>query len=380
MFAVALVLGFGCARGASQPVVRREAVTSMVGASVPIAGVAALPAIAGAGAAAGAGGTQPPVSGAQGAAGMELTGGAGVVAPPMAGSAGAPASGAGGVSAGGGGAGAAGMPSDAGSGDAGSGGAASTTSAGCGKTGTQTGTYDAMVMSSGRSRTFTVTAPTGYDPQVPHRLIVGFHGRDLDGRRMREYLDLERYSDGKVIFVYPWAEENEGYVGWKLGSFTNRLGGEDDLTFFDDMLASLRESHCIDSSRVFVTGQGWGGDMTQLVTCMRGAEVRAGIGVTINGTYYMPSSAAMCTGKPDIFTLHGVDDDDIPLSRGEAMRDFWIREHDCQTTTTAIQPDGCVEFMDCTARTVWCPYGPDNGGHQIPDWYSKTAMDWLLAY
>ena len=237
-----------------------------------------------------------------------------------------------------------------------------------------------MVMSSGRSRTFTVTAPTGYDPQVPHRLIVGFHGRDLDGRRMREYLNLERYSDGKVIFVYPWAEQNQGYIGWKLGSFTTRLGGEDDLTFFDDMLASLRESYCIDSSRVFVTGQGWGGDMTQLVTCMRGAAVRAGIGVTINGTYFMPPSAGMCTGNPDIFTLHGVDDGDTPFSQGEAMRDFWIREHGCQTTTTAIQPDGCVEFMDCTARTVWCPYGPGNGGHQIPDWYSKTAMDWFLAY
>jgi poly(3-hydroxybutyrate) depolymerase len=193
-------------------------------------------------------------------------------------------------------------------------------------------------------------------------------------------LNLEPHSDGKVIFVYPWAEQNEGYLGWELGSFTTSFGGEVGLTCFDDMRASVRETSCIDPSWVFVTGQGWGGDMTQLVTCVRGAAVRAGIGVATNGTYYMPPSVGTCTGTPDIFTLHGVDDSDKPLSRGEALRDFWTREHGCQTTTTAIQPDGCVEFMGCTARTVWCPYGPGNGGHEVPDWYSKTAMDWFLAY
>jgi poly(3-hydroxybutyrate) depolymerase len=254
------------------------------------------------------------------------------------------------------------------------------TSAGCGEAGAQTGTYDAMIMSSGRPRTFTVTAPADYDADAPHRVIFGFHGRDGDGRRVRPSLDLERYSDGKVIFVYPWAEQNQGYIGWKLGSFTSRYGGEDDLPFFDDMLDSLRESYCIDSSRVVVTGQGWGGDMTHLVSCMRGTAVRAGIGVAANGTYYMPPRAGLCTGNPDIFTLHAVGGDGIPLSQGEALRDFWVREHDCQTASSAVQPDRCMEFTDCTARTVWCPYDAGNGGQQLADWYSRTAMDWFLAY
>lgn len=259
------------------------------------------------------------------------------------------------------------------------GGGSSARSTGCGRSDARTGTYDATVMSSGRSRTFTVTAAMDYDPELPHRLIIGFHGRDWDGRKMRQYLNLERYSDGKTIFVYPWAEENQGYVGWKLGPIANRFGGDDDLIFYDDMLASLRETYCIDSARVFVTGQSWGGDMTQLVSCLRGASVRAGIAVAANGTYYLPTRAGECTGQPDVFTLHGVDDRDIAFSQGEALRDFWVREHECQSTTMPVQPDQCVEFSGCQARTVWCPYGPGNGGHQIPNWYSKTAMDWFLA-
>ena len=47
---------------------------------------------------------------------------------------------------------------------------------------------------------------------------------------------------------------------------------------------------------------------------------------------------------------------------------------------TAIQPDGCVEFMGCRTRTIWCAYGPGDGGHEIPNWYSMTAMDWFLGY
>jgi polyhydroxybutyrate depolymerase len=253
-------------------------------------------------------------------------------------------------------------------------------SAGCGKRGAKTGTFDKKITSGGKSRTFTLTVPGAYDPAVPYRVVVGFHGRDWNGAKMRPYLNLERYSDGQVIFVYPWAERNGAYIGWQLGPYASRFGGNEDLVFFDDMLADLANEYCIDPSRVFVTGQSWGGDMTHLVACLRGDRVRAAIGVAANGTYYLPPKPGNCVGKPDVFTLHGVDDTDIPFSQGQALRDFWYREHGCSAQTDRIQPDQCVEARGCTARTVWCPYGPGNGGHQIPNYYSQTAMRWFLAY
>lgn len=250
---------------------------------------------------------------------------------------------------------------------------------GCGMLSAKTGTFDQAIMSGGKSRTFTMTLPSAYDASVPQRLIVGFHGRNSSGVEIRRDLNLEPYSDAKVIFVYPWAQQNGGYIGWQLGPYTARLGGEEDLVFFDDMLAHLKSSYCIDTSRIFVTGQGWGGDMTHLVACLRGNRVRAAIGVTANGTYYLPQKSGTCLGAPDIFTLHGVDGD-IPLAQGQALRDFWNREHACVAQTDAIEPDQCVEARGCAARTVWCPYGPGNGGHQIPNYFSQTAMRWFLKY
>jgi poly(3-hydroxybutyrate) depolymerase len=284
-----------------------------------------------------------------------------------AGSSGALASGGGGGSSGS--AGSAGMPD-----------AADGFSEGCGDRDARTGTYETQVMSGGRARTYTLTAPETYDANTPHRVVIGLHGRDWDGTRMRQYLNLERYSDGQVIFVYPWAEKNGDYIGWKLGPFANRFGGDDDLVFFDDMLTALKKSYCVDATRVFVTGQSWGGDMTQLLTCMRGTALRAGVAVAANGTYYLPPSAGMCSGNAEIFTLHGVDDGDIPFSQGEALRDFWVREHTCGMQSQATSPDDCIEAVGCKARSVFCAYGPGNGGHQIPSWYSKSTMDWFLAY
>lgn len=158
------------------------------------------------------------------------------------------------------------------------------------------------------------------------------------------------------------------------------FGGNDDLLFFDDLLAYLEQNYCIDSSRVFVTGQSWGGDMTQLLTCMRGSVLRAGVGVAANGDYYLPPAAGECTGNPDSFTLHGIDDNSIPFARGEEVRDFWLREHGCSQETLPVAPDQCVQFQGCVAPTVFCPYGPGNGGHQIPDYYSESTMQRFHSY
>lgn len=121
-------------------------------------------------------------------------------------------------------------------------------SAGCGKRGAKTGTFDKKITSGGKSRTFTLTVPGAYDPSVPYRVVVGFHGRDWTGAKMRPYLNLERYSDGKVLFVYPWAQRNGAYIGWQLGPYASRFGGNEDLVFFDDMLADLANEYCIDRS------------------------------------------------------------------------------------------------------------------------------------
>lgn len=40
-------------------------------------------------------------------------------------------------------------------------------------------------------RRFLLSIPQEYDPTIPHKLIMGFTGRDAEGELMQHYLGLE---------------------------------------------------------------------------------------------------------------------------------------------------------------------------------------------
>src|SRR5690606_29333852 len=142
-----------------------------------------------------------------------------------------------------------------------------TPSSGCGQP-AETGTYQDSVMAFGLERTYHMSVPESYDPNLPQRLVFGYHGSNYTGQMMRQYLDLERppLADG-TLFVYPDGIALEGqpdHIAWELGA-------EDrDIAFFDALLDQLKSRFCIDESRIFVNGQSFGGLMTNAVGCIRG--------------------------------------------------------------------------------------------------------------
>lgn len=48
-----------------------------------------------------------------------------------------------------------------------------------------------------------LSLPQGYDPAVPHKVVVGYPGTDWVGEQIQPYLDLEADAKGDEIFVYP---------------------------------------------------------------------------------------------------------------------------------------------------------------------------------
>lgn len=271
------------------------------------------------------------------------------------------------------------------------------TPAACGQGMARTGRWYQDITSHGVARRFYMSVPSNYDPTRRYPLVVGLHGRDYDGIRMRDYLALEAQAPNDwAIFVYPdalrrvWSPTLTA-IGWQNGpvaSMTSSYGGTDDLAFIDDMLAWVRAAYCTDATRVFATGQSWGGDFSNVVGCFRGDVFRAVAPVAANGDYYLPTradAAAPCVGNPAVWAFHGIGDTSIPFTQGPRYRDFWVRRNGCGATTTSLMfagtmaDDTCVAYEGCGQPVRWCAYNAA-AGHQIPRaYYPREVVAWLRS-
>jgi len=275
-------------------------------------------------------------------------------------------SGAGGVPGGSGGASSGGSSASSGSGGGGS--------PGCGKAG-KTGTFQQTMTAFALERGYYLSVPSSYDSSVPNRLVFGYHGSNYTGIMMRQYLDLERAPlVAGTVFVYPDGlplPNQPDHVAWVL------TDGERDLAFFDELLAKLQSEYCIDSSRIFVNGQSYGGLMTNAVGCLRGDIVRAIAVVAGSG----PRGSATCRGQVAAWLTHGMDDESVDFTSGEASRDHWVAANHCTMETLPGTPAQCQNYQGCDAGhpVIWCPHVNDSG-HQHPSFGRAAVREFLASF
>lgn len=151
--------------------------------------------------------------------------------------------GAGGLPAAGG---AAGMGGAAGA--AGSGGAEAL-APGCGNAAAAKGARSLKIQVNGKSRSYLLFVPNGYDPNEPIPLIFAWHGSGSYGEQARRYFKLEGATGDDALIIYP-----DGLNGaWDLGA----EGA--DVKLFDALLTSTSKEYCVDQARVFTTGYSFGG-------------------------------------------------------------------------------------------------------------------------
>jgi hypothetical protein len=67
-----------------------------------------------------------------------------------------------------------------------------------------------------------------------------------------------------------------------------------------------------------------------------------GFGLSIAGT---PLERENCVGRVTAVFVHGIDDNQVPISNGEAARDFYAERNGCSATTVPPMPT-------CTRRCV----------------------------
>ncbi|WP_066370595.1 ricin-type beta-trefoil lectin domain protein [Herbidospora mongoliensis] len=240
-----------------------------------------------------------------------------------------------------------------------SGAAVAAATAGCGKTPTlRNGTY--TIQSGGKSRSFILRVPDGYDANRQYRLIFAFHWR---GGTMNDvssggtsgtpwsYYGLQEKSNNSAILVAPQGLGN----GWA------NSGGED-LRFVDDMMARIESDLCVDTTQRFATGFSYGGGMSYALACARATVFRA---VAV----FSGAQLSGCDGgtQPIAYMgLHGITDSVLNISQGRSLRDRFVRNNGCTAQNPPEPGQGSrthtlTTYSGCRSGypVVWAAF--DNG-------------------
>ncbi len=223
----------------------------------------------------------------------------------------------------------------------------------------------------GRNRSLIAALPEGYDPTVPHDMVIAFHGLTNSNERVRRYYGLEQDAPN-TLFLYPSGLRSGSTYSWSdPGDPSDNLR---DYELFDAMLSTYAADYCLDLNRIFVVGHSLGAWFANSLACARGAEVR-GAGTLGGGV-----SSSACTGEVAAIVFHNPNDRLVPFSQGEAARDAFIKQGGLSTVSVAGEPRAfrCQRYGPPGTRNpvVWCPHTFDygyNGRYYPHNWPEGTG-------
>ena len=260
-------------------------------------------------------------------------------------------------------------------------------SSGCGKLNPAGGSGGVLTLSAkdgnGTARKYLVQLPSGYNPHTTYSLIFVFHGWGGTAEGMRATgLQNAPGAAANAIFVFPQGIQiGKDGVGWD-----DSANGHD-LPFFDNMVAAVESSYCIDQDEIFAAGFSWGGDFTTDLACLRGDTIRA---VAVNSATddykdhsdyktYLNFFFFPCPGErhPDIRFEHAVDADSAyPAPNFATTSQLFQALNHCKTTsepTPSSSPQiSCRRYMGCSSAYIECPFDKSIGHTLPPNWPQDT--------
>jgi poly(3-hydroxybutyrate) depolymerase len=243
-------------------------------------------------------------------------------------------------------------------------------SAGCGKSATGAGAVTAKTLTAkGKSRTYHLSVPDGYDATKRYPLVFVLHGAgDENPENMKDWFAVEAAMPPSV-FVYPQAL-NRTHADGSGGDIPRwDLDGDEDLLFFDAMVSEIGGAYCLDQSKVFATGFSSGGNFSHQLACLRQKSLRAVAPVEGPGPF-----VDTCDGPIAIWMTHDVNDDVLPVKDARDARDFWSTLDGCGNTWSP-EPDNalCKRNTSCPAGkpVVYCE--TTGVGHNVADFAPATV-------
>ncbi|KAL1605126.1 hypothetical protein SLS60_004669 [Paraconiothyrium brasiliense] len=221
-------------------------------------------------------------------------------------------------------------------------------SSGCGKahnSGFNSNPDSHTITSGGRTRTYAVRVPDGYndDKNKPRKIIFDFHGRNGSPESQYKNSQYDKYDAGKeYIGVYP-AGVNESWQGAPYA-----VEGVDDVLFVKDLLAQMRQEYCIDDDHVYASGKSNGGGFVDTLACSDEGDEFAAFAMA-SAALYDDTSKDRCNKKRAILEAHGGNDTTIPYGGGPTSSGGNVPDID-QWVTWWGERDGCTANDESTTQ------------------------------
>lgn len=200
-------------------------------------------------------------------------------------------------------------------------------------------------MLDGYDRRYILRLPQNYASDRPWPLIFALHGNGGDtgywdgtgGDR-----DIRTAFAEEAVLVVAEAIDNQ-WRDYEADPATWPERIELELNYFDTIYDSVRNQLCIDDDNVFSMGFSGGGSFSGVLGCRR--EYIRAIAVGGSVIYFEPDQ---CVSTPAAWITIG--DEEYTTGR-EEFRNFFRDLAGCSETSTAGEPEGCVDYEGCGPDT-----------------------------
>jgi len=258
---------------------------------------------------------------------------------------------------------------------------------GCGESDAVPGDRDFTFEVGGKSRTYRLHLPTGYDSQQPTALVLNFHGYSSYATQQATFSEMSDTAD-REGFAVAYPDGTGAPRGWNAGACCGAAAEQDvdDVAFVAAILDHAATSMCLDPKRVFATGFSNGGFLSHRLACEMSDRIAA-IG-SVAGV--MGIGECQPSRPVSVLQLHGTSDTVVPFEGSDNYGfpsapdtvEGWRVRSGCGETSAPSFAEGdtaCQAWSGCDggASVELCVI--EDGGHtwpggQVPSFLGKTTQ------
>jgi polyhydroxybutyrate depolymerase len=183
---------------------------------------------------------------------------------------------------------------------------------------------------NGVEREYIVYAPTHFDADQKHPLILAFHGGGGNAKQTMGHYGFNAVADtAGFLVVYP----NGIKKGWNDGRNLKKHT-HDDIAFIRQLIQQLKRDYSIDESRIFSTGISNGGFFSFALALRMPDQIKAiaPVCATISMNLYKEYQPA---NPVSLLLINGTDDPLVPYNGGTIGGKFFDRGQ-CSSTDNTL--------------------------------------------
>jgi len=205
------------------------------------------------------------------------------------------------------------------------------------------GTVSKTLEFGGRTRTYLVHPPKGYERKSPLPLVLVLHGAIQGATNVERMSGMSAKADKEsFLAVYPNGTSGSGLAPtWNAGACCGyaQMNKVDDVGFLRALIDRLEHDYPIDPKRIFATGISNGGMMSYRLACEMADRIAA-----IAPVEGAQDVECRPSGPVSILIFHGTADFLVPYNGGTTPFQLGSKRSDASVPSTVsfwVKQDGC---------------------------------------